>query len=121
MDDFLDPKTLEVRFDDGFCGAENARIDVQWTTRDDYKFHYTDSQAVNFRWDKHPHNGDYVQVNGLEHYHPPPDASSDPTAVEDSCIEQSPELLVARAVLKLWRVAYCADSWSPLNVGSNPL
>ena len=120
LDDFLDPQTLEVRFDDGLCEAENARIDIQWTTRDDYKFHYTDSQEVNFRWDKHPHDGDYVRVTGIEHYHPPPDASSDPTAVEDSCITQSPEILVTRAVLKLWRVAYHTDSWSPLNAGSNP-
>lgn len=120
LDDFLDPDTLEVQFDDGLCGAENARIDVQWTTRDEYKFHYTDPQEVNFRWGKHPHDGDYVHASGLEHYHPPPDASSDPNAVEDSCITQSPELLVTRAVLKLWRVAYRADSLAPLNAGKNP-
>ena len=120
LDDFLDPNTLEVRFDDGLCGAETARIDIQWTTRDDYKFHYTDSQSVNLRWDKHPHGGDYIHVNGLEHYHPPPNASSAPNAVEDSCITQSPELLVTRAVCKLWRVAYHADSLSPLNAGRNP-
>lgn len=120
LDDFLDPDTLEVSFDDGLCGAETARLDVQWTTHDDYKFHYTGSQGVNLRWGKHPHSGDYVRVTGLEHYHPPPDASSDPNVVEDSCITQSPELLVTRAVLKLWRVAYHAESWSPLNAGRNP-
>ena len=120
LDDFLNPTTLEVNLDDGLCGAESARIDVQWTTRDDYKFHYTDPRGVNFRWGKHPHGGDYVRVNGLEHYHPPPDASSDPNTVEDSCIKHSRELLVTRAVLKLWRVAYRADSLSPLNAGRNP-
>jgi hypothetical protein len=120
LDDFLDPNTLEVSFDDGLCGAETARLDVQWTTRDDYKFHYTDPERVDLRWGNHPHGGDYARVNGFEHYHPPPDASSDPNAVEDSCITQSPELLVTRAVLMLWRVAYHADSLSPLNVGTNP-
>ena len=120
LDDFLDPDTLEVTFDDGLCEADTARIDVQWTTHDDYKFHYTDSRGVNLRWDKHPHGGDYVHVTGLEHYHPPPDASSDPTDIEDSCIKQSPEELVTRAVLKLWRAAYHAESWSLLNAGSNP-
>lgn len=120
LDDFLDPTTLEVRFDDGLCGTENARLDVQWTTRDDYKFHYTDSQGVNLRWGNHPHDGDYVQATGPEHYHPPPDASSNPNIVEDSCITQSPLLLVTRAVLKLWRVAYHTDSLTPLNAGSNP-
>ena len=120
LDDYLDPETLEVTFDDGLCGAETARIDVQWTTQDDYKFHYTDSRGVNLRWGKHPHDGDYINVSGLEHYHPPPNASSDPSDVEDSCITQSPEKLVTRAVLKLWRVAYHAESVSPLNAGSNP-
>lgn len=120
LDDYLDPGTLEVTFDDGLCGADTARIDVQWTTYDDYKFHYTDSRGVNLRWGKHPHDGDYVNVHGLEHYHPPPNASSDPSEVEDSCITQSPEKLVTRAVLKLWRVAYHAESVSPLNAGCNP-
>ena len=120
LDDFLDPTTLEVRFEEGLCGTETARIDVQWTIHDDYKFHYTDSNGVNFRWGKHPHGGDYVNAAGFEHYHPPPDASSDPADVEDSCIRQSRKNLVARAVLKLWRAAYHAESLSPLNAGSNP-
>jgi hypothetical protein len=119
LDDFLDPNTLEVRFDDGLYGAESARFDIQWTTRNDYKFHYTDSKGANLRWGKHPHGSDYVRVNGLEHYHPPPDASSDPNTVEDSGITQSPALLVTRAVLTLWRVAYHADSLAPLNAGTS--
>ncbi|MEF8827596.1 MAG: hypothetical protein V5A49_01100 [Haloarcula sp.] len=120
LDNYLNPSVLEVALDDGLCAADEARIDVQWTTRDEYKFHYTDTEAVNLRWGKHPHAGDYSHVSGLEHYHPPPDASSDPDAVEASCITQSPEELVTRAVLKLWRVAYHTDSYDPLNAGSNP-
>lgn len=120
LDGFLDPRVLHVRFDDGLGNADSARIDVQWTTQDDYKFHYTDSENVNLRWDRHPHDGDYVDATGPEHYHPPPDASSDPGDVEDSCIRQSRPLLVTRAVLKLWRTAYHADSLAPLNAGSNP-
>lgn len=120
LDDFLNPSTVEIVFDEGLCGADSARIDARWTTRDDYAFHYTDSCGVNLRWDRHPHDGDYVRVSGLEHYHPPPDASSDPDDVEASCIEQSPERLVTRAVLKLWRAAYHATSWGPLNAGRDP-
>ncbi|WP_080504333.1 hypothetical protein [Haloarcula amylolytica] len=120
LDDYLNPEAVEIEFDDGLCGAETARLDIQWTTQDDYKFHYTDSQSIDLRWGKHPHNGDYANVTGLEHYHPPPNASSDPGEVEESCIIHSPELLVTRAVLQLWRVAYHADSLSPLNAGSNP-
>ena len=120
LDDYLNPETLEVSFDDGLCDAETARLDIQWTTQNDYKYHYTDSRGVDLRWGKHLHNGDYVNVRDIEHYHPPPDASSDPGEVEDSCIKQSPEELVTRAVLKLWRVAYHAESLSPLNTGRNP-
>jgi hypothetical protein len=120
LDDYLHPSVVEVAFDDGLCGAEEARIDIQWTTQDDYKFHYTDTAGVNLRWGKHPHAGDYLHVSGLAHYHPPPDASSDPDEVEASCISQSPEELVTRAVLKLWRVAYHTDSYEPLNAGRNP-
>ena len=120
LDDFLNPSALGVNLDDGLCRAESARIDIQWTTRDDYKFHYTDSQGVNFRWGKHPHSDDYVRVSEIEHFHPPPDASSDPNTVEASCIKHGQALLVTRAVLTLWRVAYHADSLSPLNAGENP-
>lgn len=120
LDDYLDPSILEVTLDDGLGGADEGRLDVQWTTRDEYKFHYTDTEGVNLRWGKHPHGGDYVRVAGLEHYHPPPDASSDPDEVKDSCITQRPEALVTRAVLKLWRVAYHTDSYEPLNEASDP-
>ncbi len=85
-DDYLHPSVLEVSLEDGLCDADEARIDVQWTTQDDYKFHYTDTADVNFRWGNHPHGGDYIHVTGTEHYHPPPDASSDLADVENSCI-----------------------------------
>jgi len=120
LDDFLNPRALEVQYDDGLQSAERSRIDVQWTTRNDYKYHYTDSEGVNLRWGRHPHNGDHIQVPGLEHYHPPPDASSEPSIVEESCLKQRPETLVTRAVLKLRRAAYHADSLTPLNSGRNP-
>lgn len=120
LDDYLNPSVLEVTLEDGLCQADEARVDVQWTTHDDYKFHYTDTAGVNFRWGKHPHGGEYSQVEGIEHFHPPPDASSEPDDVEDSCIKQSPERLVTRAVLKLWRVAFHTDSYTALNAGSNP-
>lgn len=120
LDDFLNPGECQVRYEDGLLSATSSRIDVQWTTRDDYTYHYTDSDGVDLRWGRHPHGGDYVQVPGLEHYHPPPDASSNPRDVEESCIEQSPESLVTRAVIKLWRTAYHVESLDALNAGHNP-
>lgn len=119
LGDYLDPRKLEVTYDEGLRDAKHARMDVQWTTRDEYSFHYTDSRGIDLRWDRHPHAGDYVHVSGLAHYHPPPDASSHPPDVKDSCITQIPALLVTRAVLKLWRAAYHAGSWSTLNDGSS--
>lgn len=41
---------------------------------------------VNLRWKKQAHGGDYIHVADLEHYYPPPDASSDPDDVEGPCI-----------------------------------
>ncbi|MFD1588185.1 hypothetical protein ACFR9U_14480 [Halorientalis brevis] len=120
LDDVLSPSVLEVELADGLVDAESARLDVQWTTQNDYKYHYTDSLDVNVRWGRHPHDDDFIHVPGLEHYHPPPDASSDPNDVEESCIKQSPEILVTRAVLKLWRTAYQSHSLTPLNASSNP-
>lgn len=120
LDDYLNPTVLEVTFDDGLGSADASRIDIQWSIQADYKFHYTDTEGVNVRWGKHPHDGDYTHALGPEHYHPPPDATSDPDEVEDSCIKQSPEVLVTRAVLKLWRIAYHMNSYEPLNTVSNP-
>lgn len=114
LDDYLNPTTLQIELADGLCDAETGRIDVQWTTQNDYKFHYIDSEDVNVRWGRHPHDGDY-DVPGLAHYHPPPDAPSDPAEVESSCITHTTAELVTRTVRKLWRTAYHADSLAPLN------
>lgn len=120
LDDFVNPSGLAVTLDDGLCDADAARLDIEWTTRNDFKFHYTDSDGVDLRWDKHDHDGDYANAAGPEHYHPPPDATSDPHVVEAACITQTPAELVTRAVLTLWRAAYHADDLSRLNAGHNP-
>lgn len=120
LDDFLNPQTLAIELADGIGDADSARLDVVWTVRDDYSFHYTDSEGTDLRWDSHPHDGDYVRASGHAHFHPPPNASSDPTEVEGSCIRHSQVALVARAVRKLWRSAYDHGSVGEINSGSNP-
>lgn len=120
LNDYLSPELLTIKLGDGLLDARSARIDVQWTTHGDYKFHYTDELNLNFRWGSHPTGDDFPHVNGLAHFHPPPEASSDPNDVESSCIEQVNERLVARAVLKLWRVAYHRETLAYLNTGNNP-
>ena len=72
LDDPIDPSTLRVHLDDGVGESAHARLDVVWTTRDDYSVHYTD-QHTDCRWDRHPN--DFPAVSGDAHFHPPPAAS----------------------------------------------
>lgn len=118
LDDFIDPDELRVTLTDGVGTAEGARLDIVWTTKDNYNIHYTDTQARDLRWDVHPN--DYLDITDMKHFHPPPDASSDPQDVEDSCIEISEIMLVARATHKLWRTAYDRGSFEGINNVSNP-
>lgn len=112
LDDFLDPSVLYISFEDGVGQADSGRFDVVWTTRDDYNVHYTED-VRNLRWDAHPH--DYPTPPDDRHFHPPPDASSDPDLVEDSCIEVSEIALVALAMLRSWRTAYDRESFDAIN------
>lgn len=89
-----------------------------WTTRDDYNIHYTDDAGVDLRWDVHPN--DYPPALDDKHFHPPPNATSDPASVEDSCIEVSELVLVARATHVLWRHAYEQGSFEAVNELVNP-
>jgi len=49
LGDFLDPRVLEVGFDDGLRDADSVRIDIQWTTRDHFSLQYIDSENLDFR------------------------------------------------------------------------
>lgn len=119
VDDPIDPTTLTVSLADGIGSASSARLDVRWTTIQDYNVHYTDSDGRNLRWDVHPH--DFPRPADDHHFHPPPNASSAPDDVATSCIEVSEVLLVARAVHTLWRVAYDRGGFEGINVVENPL
>lgn len=118
LNDWVNPTELRIHLDEGITGATDARIDVRWTTNDDYNVHYTDSDATNLRWDVHPH--DYPRPPDFRHFHPPPDASTVPGAVAPSCIEVAEVELVARAVHYLWRRAYDRRSVDGINTAENP-
>lgn len=112
-DDAIAPTELHVKLSDGIGAAESARIDIQWSDRAMYSFHYVDSEDMNWRFDRHPN------IHSPEvHFHPPPDATT--AAAEPSCIEVTGVSLVARAVHALWRTAYDHDDPSRLNSRSNP-
>jgi|AntDeeMinimDraft_4_1070355.scaffolds.fasta_scaffold03172_5 hypothetical protein len=78
-----------------------------------YSFHYVDSEARNWRFDRYP-NTHSSEI----HFHPPPDATT--TAAEPSCIGVTEVSLVTHAVHALWRTAYEDDDVDQLNSTSNP-
>ena len=118
FDDVVNPQTLALHLSDGVGSAEKARIDVRWSTTDDYNIHYTDTAGVDLRWDRHPHQ--YPAPPADSHFHPPPDAITDPSNVESSCIDENRVDVVARAVHKLWRTMYEECSFSDANAAENP-
>ncbi|WP_338003447.1 hypothetical protein [Natronoglomus mannanivorans] len=105
--------SLRIQLDDGIGRADHGRFDVRWSTTGDYNIHYTDDLDRNLRWDVHPH--DFPAPTGDEHYHPPPNAASDPDSVEGSCITVREVELVARATVTLWRDAYDRGSVNGAN------
>ena len=109
----LDPHVLRIELTDGIGPAESARFDVRWSLADNYAFHYTDDEEVDFRFDRHP-----KPDAPTAHFHIPPDAPSKP--VKASCIRVTETTLVARAVLKLWRDAYDRGSFEVLNEAADP-
>lgn len=118
LDDFINPQTLELHLSDGVGQAETARIDVRWSTTDDYNIHYTDSAGMDLRWDRHPH--EYPSPATDSHFHPPPDALANPDEVTSSFIDEIRVDIVARAVHKLWRRVYEQGSFADVNSAADP-
>jgi hypothetical protein len=112
-DDIVAPTELQIRLSDGLGTADTARIDIQWSERGMYSFHYVDSADVNWRFDRHP-NTHSPEV----HFHPPPDGTT--AAAEPSCIEVAEVSLVTRAVHTMWRTAYDHNDPELLNSARNP-
>lgn len=94
FDSPVDPQMLQVFVDAGIW-AENARFDVTWTEKGYYRYHYTESEGFNYRYDRHPRT-DVPE----KHFHEPPTADHDAVP---SCIEVEMVPLVTLAVLQLWR------------------
>lgn len=112
-DDPVAPTELQIELANGFYDAPSARIDVQWSDRAYYSFHYVDDDGVNWRFDRHPN-----PHSPEAHFYPPPDAATQ--AAVASCIDVTEVSLVTRAVHAMWRAAYEADELARLNSVSNP-
>lgn len=94
FDSPLNPQTLYVTMDAGI-DAETGRFDITWTTDGYYRYHYSDGQEFNYRYDHHPRPDVPTR-----HVHEPPAANHDAVP---SCIDVEPVPLVTLAVLQLWR------------------
>lgn len=108
----LDPQLeLTITVAEGFGERSSGRFDIVWTERDCYNFHYTESEGIDFRFDRHP------EPNApAKHFHEPPDA----TTRAPSCIEVELVEIVTRAVLQCWRTALDQDDPTLVNTQSNP-
>lgn len=97
FDDPIDPEEVRLLLSDGIR-SDAGRLDVTWTDERYYRYHYTEGDRFNFRYDRHPRE-DLPD----ERFHQSPDAGHDDAV--PSCIEVTTVRLVTLAVLQLWREA----------------
>lgn len=95
FDDPVDPNELVVDLSSGF--GSPGRFEITWWKRGTYRYHYTDPDGIDFRFDNHPKD-DAPDA----HFHPPADAGS----AESSFLgtEVQPQI-VTRAIVARWRRA----------------
>lgn len=96
FDSTVDPQTLRLSLDAGIR-ADTGRFDVTWTDEGYYRYHYTEGEAFDFRYDRHPR-----EDSPEKHFHEPPAAGHHAVP---SCIEVEVVPLVTLAVLQCWRDA----------------
>jgi hypothetical protein len=107
------PAELQVDLADGIGDADAARLDIRWSERGMYAFHYAGSDGIDWRFDRHPN-----PHSPTAHFHPPPAATA--ADAEPSCLAVQEVSLVTRAVHAAWRAAYDHDDLDRLNSASNP-
>jgi len=110
FDDVANPRKLTVHLSDGVTSP--GTFTVRWSVHGYYSMHYSE-EGSEFRFDRHPN-----PHSPTEHFHPPPDASTE--RAERSCIRVEVDELVARAVLKLWRRWYGSDGDVSPNEAQDP-
>ena len=95
FDDPVNPTELIVEFSAGLDAP--GRMEITWWKRGAYRYHYTEPDDVDFRFDNHPKDG----VPNA-HFHPPPDAGqAEPSFLAGVTQPQ----VVTRAVITRWRRA----------------
>ncbi|QLC34365.1 hypothetical protein EFA46_009145 [Halarchaeum sp. CBA1220] len=95
FDDPVNPTELIVEFSSE--SDSPGRMEITWWKRGAYRYHYTESGGVDFRFDNHPKDG---APNA--HFHPPPNAGpAEPSFLAGVTQPQ----IVTRAVITRWRRA----------------
>lgn len=95
FDNPLNPEVVRIHLADGI-ETDTGRFDVTWTNKGYYRYHYTEGDGFNYRYDRHPRLD--LPDN---HFHEPPEAAHDDAV--PSCLEVRTVRLVTLAVLQLWR------------------
>lgn len=95
FDDPVNSTELIVEFSAGLNSP--GRMEITWWKRGAYRYHYTEPDGVDFRFDNHPKDD-----TPNAHFHPPPDAGqAEPSFLTGVTQPQ----IVARAVITRWRRA----------------
>jgi hypothetical protein len=93
FDDPVNPSELVVEFSMGLDAP--GRMELTWWKRGAYRYHYTELDGVDFRFDNHPKEG-----TPDAHFHPPPDARrAEPSFLAGVTQPQ----VVTRTVIARWR------------------
>lgn len=112
FDDPLDPGGVRLYVSDGIH-ADSGRFDVTWTDERYYRYHYTEGEEFNYRYDRHP-RPDLPD----SHFHEPPRAGHDDAV--PSCLDVTTVRLVTLAVLQLWRDPVETGTTEPLQQPNPP-
>lgn len=99
FDDPVDPTELLVELSVGRDSP--GRFEITWWTRGAYRYHYTEPDGIDFRFDAHPKDG-----ASDAHFHPPPDGDGAVPSVLSDAIQPQ---VVTRAILAQWRHAVVDD------------
>lgn len=110
FDDLVNPTELIVEFSTGVDSP--GRMEITWWKRGAYRYHYTEPDGVDFRFDDHPKDG---APNA--HFHPPPDAGKAESSFLAGVTQPQ---IVTRAVITRWRQTVVKDKGlRSLNSDSN--
>lgn len=91
----ISPTELIVEFETGLNAA--GRFEITWWEQDAYRFHYTETDGVDFRFDNHPKDS-----APEAHFHPPPNAGVAEPSILDGITQPQ---IVTRVIHSQWRKA----------------